>query len=106
MPENTSNRGHAVADGVPDLELIERPRRRRFSAEYKVAILREADVCKRPGEIGVLLRREGLYSSLLTEWRRARDSGARQALQRPRGRPKARSARRADGSAAPPCRAR
>jgi hypothetical protein len=51
--------------------------------------LREADACGKPGQIGVLLRREGLYSSLLTEWRRARDSGALQALERPRGRPKA-----------------
>jgi transposase len=46
----------------------------------------EADGCTRPGEIGALLRREGLYSSLLTEWRRARDAGALEALERPRGR--------------------
>jgi transposase len=65
---------------VPDPELVERPRRRRFSAEYKLRIVREADACSRPGEIGALLRREGLYSSLLTEWRRARDSGALVAL--------------------------
>ena len=57
---------------VPDPELIERPRRRRFTAEYKLRIVRQADACTRPGEIGALLRREGLYSSLLTEWRRAR----------------------------------
>jgi transposase len=50
--------------------------------------VREAEACTRPGEIGELLRREGLYSSLLTEWRRARDSGALEALERPRGRPK------------------
>ena len=65
---------------VPDPELIERPRRRRFTAEYKLRIVRQADACTRPGEIGALLRREGLYSSLLTEWRRARDSGALVAL--------------------------
>ena len=65
---------------VPDPELVERPRRRRFSAEYKLRSVREADACTRPGEIGALLRREGLYSSLLTEWRRARDSGALVAL--------------------------
>src|SRR5215207_1353655 len=75
--------------GVADPELVERPRRRRFTAEYKLAILREADACDRPGEVGALLRREGLYSSLLTEWRRARDSGALQALERPRGRRRA-----------------
>jgi transposase-like protein len=65
---------------VPDPELVERPKRRRFSAEYKLRIVREADGCSRPGEVGELLRREGLYSSLLTEWRRARDSGALEAL--------------------------
>jgi transposase-like protein len=51
--------------------------------------LRQADACSRPGEVGALLRREGLYSSLLTEWRRQRERGALQALERPRGRPKA-----------------
>jgi len=70
----------AVPVGVPDPELVERPKRRRFSAEYKLRIVREAEACSRPGEVGVLLRREGLYSSLLTEWRRARDSGALEAL--------------------------
>ena len=73
--------GRARSVGVgPDPELVERPRRRRFSAEYKLKVVREADACSRPGEIGALLRREGLYSSLLTEWRRARDSGALVAL--------------------------
>ena len=51
-------------------------------------IVREADRCTRLGEVGALLRREGLYSSILTEWRRARDAGALEALERPRGRPK------------------
>jgi transposase len=49
-------------------------------------VLREADGCSRPGEVGALLRREGLYSSLLTEWRRAREVGALEGLERPRGR--------------------
>ena len=69
-----------VRVAVPDPELVERPRRRRFSAEYKLRIVREAEACSRSGEVGELLRREGLYSSLLTEWRRARDSGALEAL--------------------------
>ena len=69
-----------VRAGVPDPELVERPKRRRFSAEYKLRVVREADACSRSGEVGELLRREGLYSSLLTEWRRARDSGALEAL--------------------------
>lgn len=81
-----------LAQGVeaaPDPELVERARRRRFTAEYKLRILREADVCGKPGEVGALLRREGLYSSLLTEWRRQRERGSLAALERPRGRPKA-----------------
>lgn len=49
-------------------------KRRRFTAEYKRRILKEADACDR-GELGALLRREGLYSSHLVEWRRARDAG-------------------------------
>jgi transposase-like protein len=71
----------AVPVVVPDPELVERPKRRRFSAEYKLRIVREAEACSRSGEVGELLRREGLYSSLLTEWRRARDSGALDALE-------------------------
>ena len=50
--------------------------RRRFSAEYRFRILKHADACKQPGEVGALLRREGLYSSLLMNWRRQREAGA------------------------------
>jgi transposase len=49
--------------------------RRRFTAEEKLRILEEADACTEPGEVGSLLRREGIYSSYLTKWRRARDRG-------------------------------
>ena len=49
----------------PDPEVLERPQRRRFTAEYRTSILRQADACTRKGELGALLRREGLYSSLL-----------------------------------------
>jgi transposase len=76
----------AVREGVPDPELVERAKRRRFTAEYKLRILREAEACARPGEIGALLRREGLYTSHLTAWRKQREQGALQALGRPRGR--------------------
>ncbi len=65
---------------VPDPEMVQRARRRRFGAEYKFWIVCEADRCEKPGEVGALLRREGLYSSLLSEWRRARDVGALEAL--------------------------
>ena len=59
----------------PDPEVAQVARRRRFSASYKVAILEEADACE-PGEIGALLRREGLYSSHLSKWRKQREAGA------------------------------
>jgi len=59
----------------------ERPRRRSFTAEYKVRILAEYDALEEPGAKGALLRREGLYSSHLVEWRRARDAGALAGLQ-------------------------
>jgi transposase len=71
-----------------DPEVPERPTRRRFTAEYKLAILKEADGATEAGEIGALLRREGLYSSHLVDWRRQRDAGALVALGRPRGRPR------------------
>jgi len=71
---------------TPDPELTQRASRRRFTSAYKLAIVREADaLADRPGEIGALLRREGLYSSNLTKWRRLRDEGALEALSRPRG---------------------
>jgi transposase len=78
--------GRAARPGVPDPELVDRPARRRFTAEYKLRILREADAAVRPGEIGELLRREGLYTSHLTYWRKQRDAGALKELGRPRGR--------------------
>lgn len=61
---------------VPEVEVVEKAVRRQFSAEYKRKILTEADACTREGEIGALLRREGLYSSHLTVWRAARERGA------------------------------
>ena len=60
---------------LPEVEVTGKAERRRFSAEYKRKILKEADACNRPGELGSLLRREGLYSSNLTSWRAARDRG-------------------------------
>ena len=71
---------------APAVELIEHAKRRRFTADYKLAILAEADAARESGEVGALLRREGLYSSHLTCWRRQRDQGALIALSRPRGR--------------------
>ncbi len=59
-----------------DPEVLERPQRRRFTAKYKLQVLQQADACTEQGEIGALLRREGLYSSHLSKWRRLRESGA------------------------------
>ena len=70
---------------VADPEVPEKARRRRFTAEYKLRILQEADACSEPGETGALLRREGLYSSHLVVWRRQRAEGTLQGL-RPRKR--------------------
>src|SRR5436190_23198350 len=78
--------GRAVPEGVPDPELVEQAKRRSFTAEYKARILAEADACTRPGEVGELLRREGLYTSHLTYWRKQRKAGALKELGRPRGR--------------------
>jgi transposase-like protein len=59
----------------PDPEVPAKVQRRQFTAEFRRRILKEADACKRPGELGALLRREGLYSSYLANWRRQRDHG-------------------------------
>jgi transposase-like protein len=60
---------------VPPTEVPAKKPRRRFTAEFKRRVLAELDGCKKPGEVGALLRREGLYSSHVVEWRRARDRG-------------------------------
>lgn len=74
------------ANRKPDPEVRAVARRRQFSAAYKLAVLAEADRAAEPGAIGALLRREGLYSSQLTQWRREREAGALEALSRRRGR--------------------
>jgi transposase len=72
----------------PDPEVSERAARRRFTAEYKLRVLRQAEACTGTGELGALLRREGLYSSHLTTWRRQREQGSLAALSpKKRGRP-------------------
>jgi transposase len=69
----------------PDPEVPERAKRRTFTAKYKLAILAEYDAAPE-GEKGALLRRDGLYSSHIVDWRRARDAGGLAALAAPRGR--------------------
>ena len=82
---------HAAMDGDPTLP--ERPVRRTFSAAYKLATLSEYEAATEAGAKGAILRREGLYTSHISEWRRARDTGALAGLdQKPR--PRARSPER------------
>src|SRR3990172_3237068 len=77
--ESNSNNNEARTTTVPDPEVVIRPNRSRFTAEYKQRILQAADDCPH-GELGALLRREGLYSSHLTDWRRQRADGEVQGL--------------------------
>ena len=81
--EEERGRGATASAGrpeVPDPEVPAKATRRRFTAEYKLRILKEADACKRPGELGALLRREGLYTSHLASWRKQRESGSLKGL--------------------------
>ncbi len=65
---------------APDPEVVAKPTRRQFTGEYKLGILEETDRCSQPGEVGRILRREGLYSSHLTAWRKARREGSLKGL--------------------------
>lgn len=76
--------GHA--DGVPDPEVPEVAKRRRYTSEYKLKIIAEAEACTEPGQVGALLRREGLYSSHLTHWRNQARQGLIDSLDKKRGR--------------------
>lgn len=75
-PEHSRNdNGNGQLNGLPDPEVRPKAQRRRYSAEYKRRILQEAEACRAPGEVGALLRREGLYSSHLNTWRQQRQQG-------------------------------
>ena len=77
---------------ISETEVSSKPRRRSFTREYKLSILERADRCSSSGDIGKLLRQEGLYSSHLASWRRQRRAGTLRALGRKRGPKKAKSA--------------
>jgi transposase len=77
---DTSQRNGQAVLNVPDPEVVVKAQRRHFTAEYKHRILQAADACTHRGEVGALLRREGLYSSHLNTWRRQRARGERQGL--------------------------
>ena len=74
--DETPSAGAFAPPGFADPEVVAKPKRRRFTAEYRLRIVEEAEQCREPGGIGRLLRREGLYSSHLTKWREAHRDGA------------------------------
>ena len=78
----------ATGGAALDPEVPAKAKRRQFSAEYRLRVLREADGCKVPGDVGALLRREGLYSSHLVLWRRQREAGALSGLRSQKRGPK------------------
>ncbi len=80
----------------PETEVISKTTRRRFAAKYKRQILREAAACSKPGEIGALLRREGLYSSHLAKWRQQAEAGELSGLAPKKRGPKSRPAKARD----------
>jgi transposase-like protein len=80
VEERSDEAPRAGANAAPDPEVVAKPKRRRFTAEYRLRILEEADRCAGDGEVGQLLRREGLYSSHLANWRKARRDGALRGL--------------------------
>ncbi len=85
-PQRSGGEPNGVANKLgaatppPDPEVLARPKRRQFTAAYKVSIVEEAQKCTESGQIGALLRREGLYSAALTQWRRQYQNGALQGL--------------------------
>ena len=84
----------SMAQGPLDekgVEVTEKAKRRHHSAAYKLRIVQEADACTKPGELGALLRREGLYSSSLAAWRKARAKGERKGLEAKQRGPKAKA---------------
>jgi transposase len=77
MSENTNGK---VEEEMPNTEVVAKAERKRFTAAEKLRILREVDACQGSGEIGALLRREGIYSSYLTTWRRQREDEIHQVI--------------------------
>ena len=99
-PQRSGGEPNGVANKLaaggppPDPEVLAQPKRRQYTAAYKARIVEEAQKCTETGQIGALLRREGLYSSALTLWRRQYQTGALQGLKdEKRGRKRTRDAR-------------
>ena len=90
MKEKPIQSQNSTTDALPetprvDIEVPEKPKRRRFTAAYKLRVLEEVDAAS-PGEQGAILRREGLYTSHIADWRTARREGALDGLEKKRGR--------------------
>jgi transposase len=81
----------AAGERLRDPEVVEKAKRRRFTAEYRLKIVRAAEACRGSGEIGALLRREGLFSSQLSTWRRQWEEGALEGLRARKRGPKAKA---------------
>jgi len=75
MKNENETSGEAEGQAMPKTEVVSKPRRKQFSVGERQRILREADACQGSGEIGALLRREGIYSSYLTTWRKQKERG-------------------------------
>ena len=90
MDESKRNPADESAQTSRDPEVLEKAKRRQFRDKYKLAILEEADCATEPGEVGAMLRREGLCSSHLTNWRKKRKEGALRALKPKKRGPKSR----------------
>ncbi len=90
ISSSAAPRGSGLKTAVPNPEVSEKASRRSYTAEYKRRILREAEVCKEQGQLSVFLRREGLYSSNLTAWRRQVERGTLDALSSKKRGPKSR----------------
>lgn len=95
---NGSHRPGPSGAAISEVEVESKAKRRRFTKEYKLSILERADRCSDPGEIGKLLRQEGLYSSHLSTWRGLRRAGTLKALGRKRGPAKASSSEVENGA--------
>ena len=89
ISSTVASRGAGIKAVIPNPEVPQKASRRRYTAEYKRRILKEAEACNEPGQIGALLRREGLYSSNLTAWRRQAEQGTLDALSSKKRGPKA-----------------
>ena len=84
-PFSSGEGRRSAAASSPDPEVSAKAKRRRFTAAYKLSVVEKAGACETPGEIGELLRREGLYSSHLSSWRKAARAGSLQGLAKKRG---------------------